>query len=245
MANKMGFMPNRWDLPTKVVFNNNYFGDNPGIYNLFELNCAVKDGSSFSGNTFTKGAASHNFINLYQLDDNATINIDNNSFDCGPDTNPIRIAAKDIIDPDTGERRGPKNVVVNIRNNTYSGDIQYPDWAGILFFQPYAKGTSDFSGITVNISNTTTTNTAEGADGAEISQLLYYYAGPKDAQLLDAEGTKMPHVFIDGVEQDFKSFVEASTLARELPEPEPVVETPTNEPTTGDTTTDPEVTPLS
>ena len=210
----MGFMPNRWNKPTKLILKDNYFGDNPGIYNLFELNCAVKDGSEFSGNTFTKGAASHNFINLYQLDDNATINIDNNSFDCGPDTNPIRIAARDVVD-ENGEAHAPQNVVVNIRNNKYTGDIQYPDWAGILFFQPYGKSTSDFSGITVNISGTVT----------DIEQLVYYYAGKNDAQLLDEAGSKMPHVFINGVEQDFKSFVEASTLARELPEP---VETSTD-----------------
>ena len=229
MANKMGFMPNRWNKPTKIVFDNNYFGENPGIYNLMELNCAVSDGSSISGNTFVRGAASHNFINLYQLDDNATINIDNNSFDCGPDTNPIRIAAKDVVDPDTGEAHAPRNVVVNIRNNTYTGQIDYPDWAGILFFQPYGKSTSDFSGITVNISGTNT----------DISQLLYYYAGVNDAQLLDEEGSKMPHVFINGEEVNFKSYVEASTLARELPEPEPETET-----TTDESTTDPEVTPL-
>lgn len=211
MANKMGFMPNRWNKPTKIVFDNNYFGENPGIYNLMELNCAVSDGSSISGNTFVRGAASHNFINLYQLDDNATINIDNNSFDCGPDTNPIRIAARDVVDPDTGEAHAPRNVVVNIRNNTYTGQIDYPDWAGILFFQPYGKATSDFSGITVNISGTNT----------DIEQLVYYYADPtKDAQLLDETGSKMPHVFINGEEiVDFKSYVEASTLARELPTP--------------------------
>ena len=204
-------MPNRWNKPTKIVFDNNYFGENPGIYNLMELNCAVSDGSSISGNTFVRGAASHNFINLYQLDDNATINIDNNSFDCGPDTNPIRIAARDVVDPDTGEAHAPRNVVVNIRNNTYTGQIDYPDWAGILFFQPYGKATSDFSGITVNISGTNT----------DIEQLVYYYADPtKDAQLLDETGSKMPHVFINGEEvSDFNSYVEASTLARELPTP--------------------------
>lgn len=218
MANKMGFMPNRWNKPTKIVFDNNYFGENPGIYNLMELNCAVSDGSSISGNTFVRGAASHNFINLYQLDDNATINIDNNSFDCGPDTNPIRIAARDVVDPDTGEAHAPRNVVVNIRNNTYTGQIDYPDWAGILFFQPYGKSTSDFSGITVNISGTNT----------DISQLVYYYAGVNDAQLLDEEGSKMPHVFINGEEVNFKSYVEASTLARELPEPAESEQTPNN-----------------
>ena len=211
----MGFMPNRWNEPTKVVFNNNYFGDNPGIYNLMELNCAVSNGSSFVGNTFTRGSASHNFINLYQIADGATINIDNNNFDCGPDTNPIRIAARNIPDPETGELRGPRDVVVNIRNNTYTGQIDYPDYAGILFFQPYGHDTSDFSGITVNISGTVT----------DIKQLVYYYAGPtKDAQLLDETGSKMPHVFINGTELNFKDFVEASTLARELPEPEPVQE---------------------
>lgn len=227
----MAIMPNRWNKPTKIVFNDNYFGANPGIYNLMELNCAVSDGSSFSGNTFVREAASHNFINIYQLADNSTINIDNNKFDCGPDTNPIRIAAKDVVDPETGEAHAPRNVVVNIRNNTYSGQIDYPDWAGILFFQPYGKSTSDFSGITVNISGT--------VNNTGVSQLLYYYAGPNDAQLLDENGTKMPNVFIDGVKVDFRSFVEASTLARELPEPEPETET-----TTGETTTDPEVTPL-
>ena len=218
MANKMGFMPNRWNKPTKIVFDNNYFGENPGIYNLMELNCAVKDGSSISNNTFVKGAASHNFINLYQLDDNATINIDGNNFDCGPDTNPIRIAARNVeVD---GVKHAPKNVVVNIRNNTYTGDIQYPDWAGILFFQPYGTDTSDFSGITVNISGTVT----------DIEQLVYYYAGVNDAQLLDEDGSKMPNVYINGNKVNFRDFVEASTLARELPSEsagqnnEPVVE---------------------
>ena len=244
MANKMGFMPNRWNEPTKVVFNNNYFGDNPGIYNLMELNCAVSNGSSFIGNTFTRGAASHNFINLYQIADGATINIDNNNFDCGPETNPIRIAARDIPDPETGELRAPRDVVVNIRNNTYTGQIEDPEYAGILFFQPFDRLTSDFSGITVNLSGNVTS--------PDVDQLFYLFLTNKkvasgafrDTQFMDnpTDTSRFPTVFVNG-----KKLTDEEMLARVVcwddvsrsmvslqeyfGEPEP--ETPQIEPTDG------------
>ena len=195
-------MPNRWNKPTKIVFDNNYFGENPGLYNLMELNCAVKDGSSISNNTFVKGAASHNFINLYQLDDNATINIDGNSFDCSANTNPIRIAARDVVDANGSH--APHNVIINIRNNTFSATDWDPEWAGILFFQPYDNLTSDFSGISVNLSG--------NVNNSNQNQLFYFYIDNtlttrngveeyRDTQYMAnaTDTSKFPTIYVDGV----------------------------------------------
>ena len=195
----MALMPNRWDKPTKIVFNNNHFGPNPGIYNLMELNCAVKDGSSISGNTFDKGAAEHNFINLYQIDDNATIDIDNNTFECGAATNPIRIAARDLVVD--GVSHAPKGVVINIRNNTFSSTEWDENYGGLLFFQPYDSLTSDFSGITINFSNNT--------NNSNVDKLFYFYldnrpnstnTGYRDTQYITnpTDTSKLPTIYVDG-----------------------------------------------
>lgn len=225
---KMGIMPNSWDKSVKIVFENNYFGDNDGIYNLMELNCSLADGSSISGNTFSEHSCTHNHINVYQVDDNATININNNVF--AHSANGIRIGCKGA----------PKGVTINITGNRYDSTDTSDDgaWAGLFFIQPYGKQTTDMSGITINVSG--------NVNNSGIEQLFYYYAGVNDAQLV--ADRKLPVVKINGEAVSFEDYpIDPSTKARELPTPteeEPVVEPepePDPEPVVDP---DPEVTPL-
>jgi len=184
-----GFKPERWGESTKLVFENNYFGENQvyiageqsGIYNFFELDCSVANGSKFNNNVFTKNAC-HNVINFYQVDDGTeqepvVIEIKNNTFECLPDSNPFRIGCKGA----------PQNVRFYVEGNKYVPDPETePDYVGLFFIQPYVKQTEDLSGISIYLKD----------NDVGDNPLFYYYAGKNDAKLIDVDETKLPKVFI-------------------------------------------------
>ena len=179
------FAPTRWGESTKIVVENNYFGDCPDLYNTFELNCSVADGSKFNGNTFTKGASTHNFINLYQVDSGTEekpveIEIKNNTFDCGPDTNPIRIACKGA----------PENVKIYIEGNKYIVDpeMEELEYAGLFFIQPYDADTESLAGVTIYLKDN------DIPDGIN---LFYYYSKMgRDTPLVTLNEELLPKVFL-------------------------------------------------
>lgn len=226
---KRAFQPNRWGKPTKLVIENNYFGPSPEIYNFFELNCAVSDGSKFNNNTFVKEAAFHNCFNFYEVesgteDKHTVIEISGNTFDCGTDCNPIRIGCKGA----------PQYVDFFIEDNTYTADPETdPAWTGLFFIQPYVKQTEDMSGIYIYLKN----------NHIGDNQLFYYWAYPTDAQLIDLEESKLPKVFV--YDEELKEYTRVSLLDnldesiynREV---KPLLEaetTPTTEPETTPTNT--------
>ena len=164
---------------------NCYFGDNVvtsasgtekvNVYNLFEINSKLADGSYIKNNYFSKPACSHNVINLYDVMDGANIEISGNHFEYS--ANAVRIGF--VGDP---------KCTVNIKNNIIcetdtSNDGEY---AGIALIQPYGKKTNSFKNVKVNFENN------KYPSGY---QLYYYYAGSNDAQLKDED---MPKVYIDG-----------------------------------------------
>ena len=183
------FRPNRWGESTKIVVENNYFGECPGLYNTFELNCSVADGSKFNNNTFVPEASTHNFINLYQVDSGTedkpvVIEIKDNVFECSTDTNPIRVACKGA----------PKNVEIHIEGNKYICENLDENYSGLFFIQPYNMDTEDLSGVTIYLKDNVI---------PENANLFYYYAKDGvDSKLITLNEELLPKVFIFEVDED-------------------------------------------
>ena len=166
--------------PVKLVIENCYFGTNGtnsigSIYNGFELNCTLKDGSSISNNYFAAEVCTHNVINIYAVEEGATVYINNNHFEYS--ANAIRIGIK-------GE---PTCTIVCDGNSYDATDAVYVDYAGLLLVQPYGKQTTSFANCTIKINNTV---------HSDDLQLYYLYAGSGDMQFTDSN---KPIIIVDGV----------------------------------------------
>ena len=213
-----GFKPERWGKSTKLVFENNFFGDNTvyeedvqsGIFNFFELNCAVANGSKFNNNTFVKGSCSHNMINFYQVEDGTeetptVIEVKNNVFDCAIDSNPIRIGCKGA----------PKNVEFYFEGNEYTPDPGTDhDWTGLFFIQPWTTETTDMGGISIYLKHNVINDDA---------QLFYYDAKPgRDVKLVTLDESLLPKVYLwDDSINDYRKlsvleYLDARTYEEEL-----------------------------
>ena len=168
--------------PTKLVIEGCVFSKfsqvtGKNIYNLFELDCKLKDGSSISNNRFQSGCCNHNDICIYGADENATITIANNVWE--KSANAIRIGTK-----------GNPTYTAIFENNEYRSTDEDPAWAGLLLIQPYVKQTTSMLGTTIKINNT-----KRNDDG----QLFYVYTGKNDLIL---DSTNAPTVFVDGEQVD-------------------------------------------
>lgn len=166
-----------------LKINNCYFGKNEivdgnKIYNLFELNGALKDGTIIENNYFEKGCSTHNDINIYSVEEGATITIRNNTWERS--ANGIRLGIK-----------GEPKCTINIENNRYMSTDEDLTYAGLLIVQPYGKQTTSFANAVINIDNTIFDGAIEGED----YQLYYLYAGSNDMQFTDYN---VPTVLIDG-----------------------------------------------
>lgn len=160
-----------------------YFGKNQDngskkMYNLFELNGVLKDGTVFEGNYFEEGCSTHNDINIYAVEEGATITIRNNTWE--KSANGIRIGIK-----------GEPKCTINIEGNRYMTTDADPVYAGLLIVQPYNKATTSLANAVINISDTT----FDGAVDGEDYQLYYMYAGANDMQLTPS---KVPTITVDG-----------------------------------------------
>lgn len=175
--------PNQWGTPVKLVVEGNYFGTNTGVYNVFEINAPLADGSSISDNYFAAAAGSHNIINIYAVDDYSNVKINNNHFE--KSANAIRIGTKGDV----------KKSVINVENNAYDTTDSDTNYAGLIIVQPYGTATKSMGDLRINVNNTT--------NNSGVSQLVYYFANPTDAQL---DYVNKPSVYIDGIklaEADF------------------------------------------
>ena len=158
---------------------NNYFMASPsvsgnGIYNLFEMNGVLASGSRFSGNYFEEDAASHNDINIYDVEDGAEIFIENNVWE--KSSNGIRIGVK-----------GEPKCTIYIRNNTYYATDDDPNYAGLLLVQPYKKLTTSFANMTIIMENNRHNDN---------HQMFYLYAGSEDMQF---DEYNVPTIIVDGI----------------------------------------------
>ena len=166
--------------PIKLTIENCYFGSNTttstgNVYNGLELNCTLKDGSSISNNYCAAAVCTHNMINIYAVEEGATIYINNNHFEYS--ANAIRIGVK-----------GEPNCTIVCDGNAYDAtDTTYPDYAGLLLVQPYGKQTTSFANCTIKIDNTI---------HSDDEQLYYLYAGAGDMQFTDSN---KPTIIVDGI----------------------------------------------
>lgn len=159
------------DIPVKIVIEHCFFGKNDDkMYNLFEMNAKLKDGSSFSDNYFTK-SCSHNFINVYGADEGAVIDINDNVFEYS--YSGIRIGVK-----------GEPECRINMARNVVM-DSERGDYEGVALAQPYGTSTTSFANMTIVLNG----NTCVG------EQQFYAYSGSKDTMM---DESTMPKVIING-----------------------------------------------
>lgn len=162
---------------TRLVIKDCEFAANERAYNAMELNAELADGTNISNNNFGL-VCTHNIINIYDVEDGATIDINDNIF--AKAANGIRIGVK-----------GSKSATINIKRNAYNS-TDSGEYAGLLLIQPYGKATVDMGGIVINLDDTVNNSGEE--------QLWYYYAGMNDTQL---PVEKRPKVYINGVLQKY------------------------------------------
>lgn len=161
--------------PILMTVTDNTFGDQTdAAYNLFELHCSLKDGSIFSGNTFSAAAAGHNLISMYGLESGASVTISGNR--ARMSKNMVRI----------GFRGAPKGTV-NLLNNRYDATDSDKEFGGLFLVQPYSTETLTFKGVKIIADGNTKPTNDE--------QLGYLYAGAKDTQFTKEN---LPTVVIDG-----------------------------------------------
>lgn len=171
-----------FDNKIKLNISGMYFGNNPtnetgNVYNGLELQATLQDGSVIENCYFAKDCLTHNHINIYGVEDGATIYIRNNHFECSK--NAIRIG---IV--------GEPTCTIVMEGNSYDETDSDPAWAGLLLIQPYNTRTTSFKNLTVIMNNTTHPD-----DG----QLYYLYAQPTDMQFTE---DNVPTIIIDGVTQE-------------------------------------------
>ena len=160
-----------------------YFGTNNNtssnnMYNLFELNSKLKDGSYVKNCYFAADVCVHNIINLYDVEDNATIYIENNHFE------------KSINACRVGFKGAPQNVTVILNNNVYDETDSDPNYAGLLIIQPYGTATTSLGGVTIKINKTKYTNKDNNN-----TQLFYVWYYPGEPEI---RGELAPTVYVDG-----------------------------------------------
>ena len=170
--------PNGWNNIFRLNIDDCDFGDNNKAYNAMELNVQLADGSTINNNNFGI-VGTHNIINIYDVEDGATIDINDNVF--AKAANGIRVGI-----------RGDKSCTINIKRNRYES-TDTGEYAGLLLIQPYGTATQSMGDVVINLDDTIN-NSGE-------SQLWYYYAGSGDAQL-DIEDR--PKVYINGELQKYK-----------------------------------------
>lgn len=158
-----------------------YFGTNTtnstgSIYNFFELNTKLANGSKINNNYFAKSVCTHNVINIYAACDNANIEIANNHFEYSG--NAIRVGIK-------GDRQ---NVTLNVHDNKFDETDTSDNgiWAGLLLVQPYGKETKSMHGVTINLNN----------NHGMTPQMVYGYYNASGDTVMNAE--TLPTVMLNG-----------------------------------------------
>lgn len=152
--------------------------NNDAYYNLFELNSVLADGSYVKNCYFTEAACNHNVINLYNVEDGATITIENNVFE--KSANAVRIGFK-----------GDAHCTVNLTNNKYLKTDADVSCAGLLIIQPYVKATTSMANVNINIDGT--------INESGVDQIAYIFYNDTDTHLT---GELVPNTKINGVKVD-------------------------------------------
>ena len=162
------------ETPVKVNIDNNVFGkENDNCYNIIEVYGYLKNDSTFNNNRFESYCCTHNQISLYNVADNALIEINDNY--CANSKNMVRL----------GFKGNPSNVIVEMNDNTYvETDTVNPDYAGLFLVQPYGTKTESLEGVRIEVNETS----------KPAGQLCYLYAGSNDMQFND---NNKPTIVVD------------------------------------------------
>ena len=160
--------------PVKVNINNNVFGkETEHCYNIIEVYGYLKNGSTFNGNRFERDCCTNNQISLYQVDDNAVIEINDNY--CVDSKNMVRF----------GFKGHPNNVIIEMNDNTYVESNIVDEYKGLFLVQPFGAATESFAGITIEVNNIS----------KPAGQLCYMHDGGKEMLFTD---TNKPTIKVDG-----------------------------------------------
>lgn len=168
---------------TRIMIEGCYFGNNntdgsKSVYNGLEFGFKLAKGSYIKNCYFAKNCVTHNIINIYSVEDEATIYISGNHFEYS--ANAIRIGTV-----------GNAKARIVISDNTYDETDPDTKYAGLLIVQPYGKKTISMHDLRIDINNTTKT------DG----QLYYLYYNENDTEMNEEI---CPKLYVDGVRQYFK-----------------------------------------
>lgn len=164
---------------TKLCIEGCYFGDNNTdgtnkVYHVLEPNFALAKGSYIKNCYFSSACASHNIINIYDVEDGATINITGNHFE--KSASALRIGTI-----------GDVTATINLSDNSYDKTDEDAKYAGLVTFQPYSKRTVSMGNLRVNIENTTI--------NCENKQVYCTFRNASDTEM---DSTKWPKLYING-----------------------------------------------
>lgn len=166
------------DVSTLVNIKNNYFGNNyeedgkNSIYNFLELTNKLATHSQISGNYFAKGVSKNNDICIYNVNEDAVINITGNTWELS--NNGIRIGMM-----------GEPRCTINVEDNEYK-ETSDDEYAGLMLIQPYSTKTISFKNAMIIINRTKHTDK---------KQLYYFYMNPTDTQITE---DKKPTIIVNG-----------------------------------------------
>lgn len=156
-----------------TIMDNTFDGGDKSIYNMIEFsisNAADITNAEILNNEFV-GDLKNNCISLYNVADNAVIDIDNNSFkNISVDNNVVRLS-------------NPKNnaTTFNIENNVYTFSGRTPNAQGFtafLLLEDYTaagKGKQDFSKFTINFKNLKRGSKKLTFNGEGLDKVFYVY----------------------------------------------------------------------
>lgn len=156
----------------KLVVEGCFFGDNNDkLYNFFELNGKLANGSSISKNYFTTGCCTHNQVNIYNVEDDAVVSVNSNHLGSS------RIGIK-----------GSPKCTIEFIGNEYTPLPDAGDWVNMLLIQPYGKSTTSMSDVIVKVDNTKTDVPSD--------KLVFLYAGGTDTKF--NYQTNYPKLYLNG-----------------------------------------------
>ena len=174
---------------TKLNVDNCYFGSSQNmpsakIYNLFELEFPLRNNSSISGNYFEKDACAHNFINLYDAADDATIMVEDNTFEYSGTA--VRIGFK-----------GDAHCTVNINDLAYfaTDESDGGKWAGMMMIQPYRDETITMENVRININNVKRKTPSQLYFMYSVANEGYTILTEENAPVVVVNGKEYPRLF--------------------------------------------------
>lgn len=158
----------------KVVIENNKFIDATGVYNTIEFSqdkkYALKNGSSIKNNYFGRSATNNN-INIFEVEDGATIKIEGNTFEYI--SNAIRLS-----------NYSNTSATFEIKDNTIL-DGDHGVYEGVILLQAPTSTLESFKTYTINITNLMGPDNTQILDNSGDVLRAYYYYGDKHPKPLE------------------------------------------------------------